>query len=90
MLRRLRSLLTTLMRRERLEEALDEEVRFHVDACTEHLIRSSVPRSHAGGLLRPLLFAWLRGRRGPWPCSPRCCSRCARQRACRQRGARRE
>ena len=47
MFSRLRSFLTTLTRRERFEEALDEEVRFHVDACTEDLIRSGVPKREA-------------------------------------------
>ena len=44
MFSRLRSFLTTWTRRERFENALDEEVRFHVDACTEGLIRSGVPK----------------------------------------------
>ena len=47
MFSRLRSFLTTWTRRERFENALDEEVRFHVDACTEGLIRSGVPKREA-------------------------------------------
>ena len=44
---RLRSFLTAWTRRERFEDTLDEEVRFHLDAHTEDLIRSRVPRSEA-------------------------------------------
>ena len=34
-------------RPERFEGGLDGEVRFHLDACTEDLVRSGVPRSEA-------------------------------------------
>ena len=44
---RLRSFLTAWTRRERFEDTLDEEVRFHLDAHTEDLIRSGVTRSEA-------------------------------------------
>ena len=47
MLSRLRSFLTTWTRRERFEDALTEEVRFHLDAYTADLIRSGVPRRDA-------------------------------------------
>ena len=44
---RLRSFLMTLTRRERFEDALDEEVRFHLDAHTDDLVRSGLPRREA-------------------------------------------
>ena len=47
MLSRLRSFLTAWTRRELFEDALDEEVRFHLAAYTEDLIRSGVPRREA-------------------------------------------
>ncbi len=47
MFSRLRSFLGTLFRRERFEDALTEEVRFHLDAYTADLIRSGVPRRDA-------------------------------------------
>ena len=47
MLKRLRSLLTTLTRRGRFEQTLDDEVRFHLEAHVDHLIRSGVPRGEA-------------------------------------------
>ena len=46
-LSRLRSFFATLMRRERFEDSLDEEVRFHLDAYAEDLVRSGVPRREA-------------------------------------------
>ena len=42
MFARLRSFLTTLIQRERFEDSLDEEMRFHLDAQTE----GSAPGSH--------------------------------------------
>ena len=39
--------LTAWTRRKRFEDALDEEVRFHLEACTEELVRSGVPRREA-------------------------------------------
>ena len=47
MFSRLRSFFGTLFRRERFEDALTEEVRFHLDAYTADLIRSGVPRRDA-------------------------------------------
>ena len=47
MFSRLRSFLTVWARRERFEDALDEEVRFHLEACTEELVRSGLPRREA-------------------------------------------
>lgn len=47
MLSRLRSFLTVWARRERFEDGLDAEVRFHLDADTEDLVRSGVPRREA-------------------------------------------
>ena len=44
---RLRSFLTTLTQRERCEDSLDEEVRFHLDAQTEDLVRTGVPPEEA-------------------------------------------
>ena len=47
MLSRLRSFLVTWTRRERFEDSLDEEVRFHLDAYAEDLVRSGVTRREA-------------------------------------------
>ena len=47
LLSRLRSFLTTWSRRERFEGSVDEEVRFHIAACTEDLVRSGMPRPDA-------------------------------------------
>ena len=47
MFSRLHSFLTAWTRRERFEDSLDEEVRFHLDAYTEDLVRSGVPRREA-------------------------------------------
>ena len=47
LLSRLRSFLATWSRRERFEDSLDEEVRFHIAACTADLIRSGIPRAEA-------------------------------------------
>ena len=47
MLSRLRSFLTAWIRRERFEDSLDEEMRFHLDAYTEDLVRSGVPKREA-------------------------------------------
>ena len=44
---RLRSFLTTLIQRERFEDSLDEEIRFHLDAQTEDLVRTGVPSAEA-------------------------------------------
>ena len=47
LLSRLRSFLAAWSRRERFEHSLDEEVRFHIAACTADLVRSGVPRAEA-------------------------------------------
>ena len=47
MLARLRSFLTAWTRRERFEDTLDDELRFHLEACTEELVRAGVPRREA-------------------------------------------
>ena len=44
---RLRSFLTAWMRRKRFEDGLADEVRFHLDAHAEDLIRSGVPGREA-------------------------------------------
>ena len=44
---RLRSFLKTLTQRERFEDSLDEEVRFHLDVQTEDLVRTGVPPEEA-------------------------------------------
>jgi len=46
-LARLRSFLAAWTRRDRFEDTLDEEVRFHLEACTEELVRAGVPRREA-------------------------------------------
>ena len=47
MFSRLRSFLTALTRRERFEDGLDAEVRFHLESYTEDLTRSGVPKAEA-------------------------------------------
>ncbi len=47
MLACLRSFLGAWIRRERFEDTLDEEIRFHLEACTEELVRAGVPRREA-------------------------------------------
>ena len=47
MFSRLRSFQTAWTRRERFEDALDEEVRFHLDAYTQDLISAGVPKAEA-------------------------------------------
>jgi hypothetical protein len=44
---RLRFWLQAILRRPRMESEMDAELRFHVEAYTEDLIRSGVPRSQA-------------------------------------------
>jgi putative ABC transport system permease protein len=46
-LHRLRSALDALLRRQRFENAMADELEFHIDACTQDLIRSGVPREEA-------------------------------------------
>ena len=47
MFSRLRSFLTAWTRRERFEDGLDEEVRFHLDAYAEDLVRYGMPEREA-------------------------------------------
>ncbi len=47
MFSRLLSLLKAWTRRDRFEGVLDEEVRFHLEACTEDLVRAGLPRREA-------------------------------------------
>ena len=47
MFSRLLSLLKAWTRRERFEDVLDEEMRFHLEACTEDLVRAGLPRREA-------------------------------------------
>ena len=47
MLPRLRSFLTTLAQRQRFEDSLDEEMRFHLDAQTDDLVRNGMPPTEA-------------------------------------------
>ncbi len=47
MFTRLRSFLTTLIRRQRFEDSLDEEMRFHLAAQTEDFVRAGVPPAEA-------------------------------------------
>lgn len=49
---RLRSFLTTLTRRERFQDSLNDEMRFHLDAHTEALIRTGVAPTEAARLAR--------------------------------------
>ena len=52
MLPRLRSFLTTLAQRQRFEDSLDEEMRFHLDALTEDLVRTGMPPTEAARCAR--------------------------------------
>ena len=54
MFSRLRSFMTTLTQRERFEDLLDEEMRFHLDAQTEDLVRTGVPPEEAARRARVL------------------------------------
>ena len=49
---RLRSFLTTLAQRQRFEDSLDEEMRFHLDAQTEDLVRTGMPPTEAARCAR--------------------------------------
>ena len=46
-LARLRSFLTTTSRRNRYEDALDKEVRFHLEAYAADLVRAGIPAREA-------------------------------------------
>src|SRR5262245_52155285 len=45
--RRLRSLIDVLLRRDRFESTMSDEIQFHLDACVEDLMRSGIPRDEA-------------------------------------------
>src|SRR5262245_48009451 len=47
MLARLRSIVEAVTRRRRFEDAMDDEMRFHLDAQTDELVRAGVPRDEA-------------------------------------------
>jgi macrolide transport system ATP-binding/permease protein len=47
MLTRLRAFLNALFRRRRMESEMDEELRFHMEAYAEDLLRSGIPRAEA-------------------------------------------
>src|SRR5881397_217318 len=47
MLSRLRSLAAALLHRERFEDSMADEVRFHMDAYAEDLVRAGMPRAEA-------------------------------------------
>ena len=49
---RLRSFLTTSIQRGRFEDSLDEEIRFHLDAQTENLVRTGLPPAEAASRAR--------------------------------------
>src|SRR5215472_14416022 len=44
---RIRSWVQAILRRSRMENEMDAELRFHIEACAQDLIRSGVPRSAA-------------------------------------------
>jgi hypothetical protein len=44
---RLRSWVQAILRRSRMESEMDAELRFHVEAYAEDLVRSGVPRQEA-------------------------------------------
>src|ERR1700704_6399465 len=45
--RRLRSLVQAILRRSRMESEMDAELRFHIEAFAEDLVRNGVPREEA-------------------------------------------
>src|SRR6267143_6728149 len=47
LLNRLRFWLHAMLRRARVEKEMDAELRFHIDALAEDLVRSGVPRQEA-------------------------------------------
>ena len=47
MLSRLRSVVDAVFHRDRFERAMTEEMRFHMDAYAEDLVRSGIPRDVA-------------------------------------------
>ena len=70
MFSRLRSFLTAWTRRERFEDSLDEEVRFHLDAYAEDLVRSGMPR-RGSRAARPDPLPQRRGHEGRLPAGTR-------------------
>jgi hypothetical protein len=46
-LARLRSWLKWMMKRPRLENEMETEVRFHIESCAEDLVRSGLPKPEA-------------------------------------------
>jgi hypothetical protein len=44
---RLRSSLRALLKHQRFEERMDQEMRFHLESYTEDLVKSGVPRREA-------------------------------------------
>ena len=47
LLNRLRSWMRAMLRRSRVENEMDAELRFHIEAFGEDLVRSGVPRQEA-------------------------------------------
>jgi len=47
LLNRLRSWLRAMLRRSRVENEMDAELRFHIEAFAEDLVRNGVPREEA-------------------------------------------
>jgi predicted permease len=52
MIQRLRSLFRVLTRPRDFEEGMSEELRFHIDQCTDDLVRSGMPREKAARVVR--------------------------------------
>jgi predicted permease len=52
MLKRLRSLFRVLARRRDFEDGMSEELRFHIEQCTDDLVRSGMSREKAARLMR--------------------------------------
>ena len=74
MFSRLRSFLTAWTWRARFEDALDEEVRFHLDAHAEDLVRSGVPIQEAKQRAR-VRFGSVEGMKDPLPAGARAAAR---------------
>ena len=52
MIQRLRSLFRVLTRRRDFEEGMSEELRFHIEQCTDDLVRSGMSREKAARMIR--------------------------------------
>jgi predicted permease len=52
MIQRLRSLFRVLTRRRDFEEGMSEELRFHIEQCTDDLVRSGMSREKAARVIR--------------------------------------